>query len=92
MPKPVTSNAVHIKLQRNIHTIQSHKHIATDFNLLSKEESFKHNGHHPLYSPAELAHNLDVVSSKPYQDLIAKFRMLKSEKEQLISQLKHHKK
>lgn len=82
-----------IKYNTNTHkSIQSQKDIVADFCLLPIKEPLKYNEHRPMYSPAELTHNLDVVTSKPYQDLVAKLRILKSEKDQIVSELRQEKK
>lgn len=40
----------------------------------------------------ELATNLEIVSSQAYQDLLAKLRILRAEKEPMVEQLKTYRK
>ena len=95
MSKGINANVATLKIKHNISTrksIRSQKDIMGDFCLLPIKEPLKLNEHRGIYSPAELAQNLDIVTSKPYQDLVAKLRILKSEKEQILNELKQDKK
>lgn len=90
MTKRLTKNSLNIKLESRLHqkgVITSQKDIKSEYYPIHIRE-MSGLAEQKAASPTELATNLEIVTSKQYQDLVAKLRMLKAEKDAELDKLR----